>query len=154
MWMIRRLKQLGATKEELTDVYIKQVRCVLELAVATWSAGLTISQVAQIERVQKTACVVILGAGYTDYEPALLTLNLKNLNVRRQELCSKFAHKSFKSEKYQHWFVPKTTDPDQIQTRSDKTGLVQVPTRTKRFNKSPLPYLTSLLDEKLKKIKT
>ena len=48
--MLRRLKQLGASDDELKDVYEKQIRCVLELAVAVWSAGLTISQASQIER--------------------------------------------------------------------------------------------------------
>ena len=32
LWIIRRLKSLGATREELVDIYIKQVRYVLELA--------------------------------------------------------------------------------------------------------------------------
>ena len=87
IWMLRRLKLLGATDDELTDVYIKQVRSVLELAVAVWSAGLTVSQVAQIERVQKTVCAVILGDRYAEYKPALSVLKLKQLTVRRQELC-------------------------------------------------------------------
>ena len=34
--MIRRLKNLGANNEELLDVYMKQVRSVLELAVPVW----------------------------------------------------------------------------------------------------------------------
>ena len=33
LWMIRRLKGLGASEAELLDVYQKQVRSVLELAV-------------------------------------------------------------------------------------------------------------------------
>ena len=34
LWMLRRLKGLGASTEEMLDVYEKQIRCVLELAVA------------------------------------------------------------------------------------------------------------------------
>ena len=33
MWMLRRLKPLGATSEELIDIYEKQIRCILEFAV-------------------------------------------------------------------------------------------------------------------------
>jgi hypothetical protein len=33
LWIMRRLKKLGANEEELKDIYIKQVRSVLELAV-------------------------------------------------------------------------------------------------------------------------
>ena len=32
MWVLRRLKALGATESELLDVYDKQVRFVLEFA--------------------------------------------------------------------------------------------------------------------------
>ena len=46
IWMIRRLKLLGATNDELVDVYNKQVRSVLEMAVAVWSPALTLCQVA------------------------------------------------------------------------------------------------------------
>ena len=151
IWMVRRLKLLGATNDELTDVYNKQVRCVLELAVAVWSAGLTVSQVAQIERVQKTVCAVILGDTYTDYNLALSVLNLIPLSDRRQELCSNFAQKCYKNDKYRNWFVSKANDSVNVQTRSDKTGLIPVATRTNRFAKSPLPHLTSLLNVMIKK---
>ena len=33
LWILRRLKRLGATKHELLDIYYKQFRSVLELAV-------------------------------------------------------------------------------------------------------------------------
>ena len=45
-----------------------------------------------------------------------------------------------------NWFMPKTSDPDNVQTSSDKTGLVTVNTRTKRYRKSPIPYLTEQLN--------
>ena len=64
---------MWATNEELIDVYCKQVRSVLELAVAVWSPGLTASQINQIERVQKTVCCIILGVKYFDYTDVLST---------------------------------------------------------------------------------
>ena len=78
IWMIRRLKALGATNTELVDVYIKQVRCVLEMAAPVWTPALTKGQITQIERVQKTVCAVILGSSYSDYNSAMKTLDLKN----------------------------------------------------------------------------
>ena len=36
LWMIRRLKNLGAKIAELIDLYIKKIRCVLEYAVPVW----------------------------------------------------------------------------------------------------------------------
>ena len=32
LWLVRRLKVLGANKSEMFDVYVKQVRSILELA--------------------------------------------------------------------------------------------------------------------------
>ena len=150
IWMIRRLKQLGATIDELLDVYYKQVRSVLEFSVVVWTPGLTVGQINQIERVQKTVCAIILGGCYSDYSNALSTLTITPLSERRTELCFNFAKKSFENEKYKNWFVPRTIDPASIQTRSDKTGLTPVAARTKRFMNSPLPNLTSLLNESMK----
>ena len=147
MWMIRRLKLLGATDSELIDVYYKQVRSVLEMAVAVWSPALTKHQVSQIERVQKTLCAVILGSNYSDYEGALAVLQLEPLSTRRKDLCTRFANKCFKNDKFKSWFVERNQNDENVKTRSEKTRLLPVQTRTKRYEKSPLPYLTNLLND-------
>ena len=41
LWMIRRLILNGASLVDLTDVYIKQVRSVLEYGVPVWNSNLT-----------------------------------------------------------------------------------------------------------------
>ena len=79
------------TWDKLLDVYYKQCRSVLELAVPAWTPALTNSESNQIERVQKTACAIILGENYKSYKRALKTLNMKTLKVRRSELCLSFA---------------------------------------------------------------
>ena len=38
---LRRLKKLGAKEEDLVDVYCKQIRSLLEHAVAVWHPGLS-----------------------------------------------------------------------------------------------------------------
>ena len=55
MWMLRRLKPLGASYEELVDVYEKQIRCVTEFACPVWTSGLTKDEINQLERIQKCA---------------------------------------------------------------------------------------------------
>ena len=130
----------------MVDVCTRHVRIVLELALAAWSPGITSGQVTQIERVQKAAFAVILGDDYIDYRNALAMLGLQTLSERRKALCLKFGKKSLKSEKFKHWFVERHV-PEQTQTRSTKTSLLPVNTRTKRYSKSPIPYLTSLLNE-------
>ena len=66
VWMQRRLKNLGASNENLLDVYIKQVRSELELAVPVWPSSLTVADKVGIERVQREALQVILGLDYHD----------------------------------------------------------------------------------------
>ena len=83
LWMLRRLKGLGASQTELLDVYEKQVRPVLELAVPVWQPALTRGQAKQIERVQRPAFYVILGKRYENYENALNLLERETLEARR-----------------------------------------------------------------------
>ena len=48
LWILRRLKPLGASTMELLDVYQKQVRCIVEYASSVWTGGLTLDEVHQI----------------------------------------------------------------------------------------------------------
>ena len=50
MWMLRRLKQLGAREDDLLTVYRTQIRCVLEFSAPVWNPSLTKAQIGQIER--------------------------------------------------------------------------------------------------------
>ena len=70
---------------------------------------------------------------------------MKNLSDRRLDLCKTFSQNCFKSEKYNTWFAKK--NDQSINTRSKKNTLKQVTTRTVRYEKSPLPYLTALLNK-------
>ena len=75
--------------EELLDVYQKQVRSVLEMAVPVWEPGLTKEESRQIERVQKTACFIIMGDDHTSYLDSLEVLGCQTLKERRGEICLK-----------------------------------------------------------------
>ena len=72
----KKTQKAGASQIDMFDVYCKQVRCVLEFGVAVWAPGLTQAEATQIERVQKCALHVIMGASYGDYENALDLLKL------------------------------------------------------------------------------
>ena len=58
MWIMRRLKKLGADYSDLLDVYF---RSIAEYAVPVWSAGIKGGEVCKIEIIQKIACNIILG---------------------------------------------------------------------------------------------
>jgi hypothetical protein len=150
LWMLRRLKPLGATVEELLDVYDKQIRCMVEFAAPVWTSGLTLAEENQIERVQKAAFAIMLDQEYNSYARALTKLNRTTLNLRRHELNLKFAKKALKSEKFSHWFCEYKPTDQTNKTRSVNTNvLVPVEARTKAFLKSPIAYLTRLINDNI-----
>ena len=134
-WMLRRLKN---------HVYIKQVRSVLELAVPAWHPGLTQSDSLDIERVQRAATNIILGPNYKSYKTALETLQLDSMAARREALCLKFGKKAVKHTKHSNWF--KVNQNDRV-TRQPRHKFCPVIAKTKRFQDSPIIYLTQLLNE-------
>ena len=79
LWCLRRLKKFGANHEDLLDVYFKQIRSILEYAVAVWHPALTGEDRLKIERVQKSGLAIILGEDYKSYRLALRTLKLETL---------------------------------------------------------------------------
>ena len=78
--MLRQLKGLGASISEMLDVYEKQVRSVLELAVPVWQPALTQQEKSQIERVQRCALYIILGNEYPSYYHVLELLERDKLD--------------------------------------------------------------------------
>ena len=105
LWTLKRLKRQGASLDDLRDIYVKQVRSVLEFGVPVWSSGLTQKDASDIERVQKSFLHIALGNDYTDYQAALAESSLEMLSSRRTRLCKSFAVKTAKHPKHNHWFV-------------------------------------------------
>ena len=97
----------------------------------------------QIERVQKSACAVILGPEYRSYEEACIRLSIETLEKRREQLAYTFATKSAGHPEHKHWFVE---NHNIVNTRSKKPAYIPPRGRTQRFTNSPLPYLTDLLN--------
>ena len=146
LWVIRRLKALGASTGQLVDMYIKQCRSILELAVPAWHGAITQAERADIERVQKGALFTILGDKYCNFKNALKLASLETLDKRRDKLCSKFAKKTEKNEKHKNWFKPKP----KITTRQNDQKYWPVVARTDRLKTSPISHLTSVLNRGIK----
>ena len=144
IWILKRLKKLGASTDQLLDVYIKQVRCILELAAPVWHSSLTSEENLLIERVQKNALRIIYGNNYENYQKALNMASLVTLEERRVSLCKKFAMKCVKHPKHSKWFVKaKYTRPARVK----RNKFLPVRSRTAKFGKSPVAYLTQLLND-------
>ena len=144
LWIMKRLKNLGARRSDLLEVYVKQIRCHAEYAVPVWNASLTGLNAAKIERIQKSALYIILGEEYGSYSRALRTLNLEKLSVRREQLCLKFALKCEKSPKFSQWFKPNIK---LRQTRLKPLKYCEVHSKTQRFYRSPIAYFIRLLNQ-------
>ena len=144
LWILKRLKTMGASTKTLLDVYCQQVRSVLEFSAVVWTSGLTQENTTQIERVQKSAFAVMLGAKYGSYQEACAKLAMETLLKRREKLSVAFAKNAAKHPIHKSWFSENTTTRN---TRSAKEPFKPAQARTRRFLKSAIPYLTELLNQ-------
>ena len=97
---------------------------------------------------QKIVLLLILSKKYNSYEDACKKLGLQTLEERRQKLSLNFALNCLKSEKYSALFPLNEASGYESIQRGEK---IKVPfTKHARYEKSPIPYLTSLLNEYFK----
>ena len=136
--------KLGASTEDLLDLFNKHVRSILEYAAPMWHSSLTQEDRLKLERVQKSALHIILGEKYKSYKHALRLTGTKTLFERRRKICLKFAKKSVKHKKFKNWFKPNT---NKTNTRQEHLKFKEVFCRTDRYKDSPISYLTNLLNQ-------
>ena len=85
MWIIRRLKTLGASEVDLLRVLRYQVLSVLQFAVPAWTTMITRAEARNIESVQKTGLYLIFGARFRSYSWALREANMCTQEEQRQK---------------------------------------------------------------------
>ena len=128
----------------MIEVYEKEILSLLEQAVPVWHSGLTVIQENAIERVQKAALYVILDSNYNNYENACAITGLTPLKQRREQICLKFARKNLKQK--DSLFKKENIS---LNLRR-KERVKEYFCRTRRFERSPLPYLSKLLNNATK----
>ena len=126
-------------QSEHTTIYI---RSRLEYCAPAWNATLTESDKDEIERIQKTMLKIVHGDDYEDYESALQKSNLTTLEERREALCLSFALKCTHDSKHKHMFKLNENIFHHYPTKFE-TPFCQ----HEIYVKSPIPYLTSLLNK-------
>ena len=141
LWLLRRMQKLDLTIHQMFDVYCKEVRSILELAVPVWHSGLTRQQAADIEGIQKLAMKIILQERYGNYQLACSTLSAQTLEQRRIKLCSTFAAKNLKSDN--SLFTRVGTHAN---TRYKSNIVKEYQCKFGRYKKSSLPYLAKLIN--------
>ena len=141
LWMLRRMMNLNLTIYEMFDVYSKEIRSLLEMAVPVWNSGLTNQQIYDIESIQKVAMQIILQNKYVNYQSACQLFSAQTLADRRTRLCSKFASKNLKGEN--SFFELVGTN---VETRQKSDLVKEYKCNFGRFYNSSLPYLARLIN--------
>ena len=100
LWILRLHKKLGADNEDLKEVYVSQIRSILEFEAPVSHSSITGEDRLKLERLQKSALHIMLSNSYKSFSYARKALDLETLHTRRQKLCKKFARKSCKNEKF------------------------------------------------------
>ena len=134
---------MGAGREDLMDVYCKQIRSIVEYAAPVWHSSFTGEDRLRIERIQKSALRIALEDDYKSYTSALRLMQMDTLFRRQQKLSMKFAKKCLISKKFSKWFK---THQKVTVTRGKGRKFCKVYSRTLRYELSPINYITELLN--------
>ena len=139
LWLLRRLQPLGLSTSDLFDVYVKEIRSILEYAVPVWHFSITKKEASEIEEIQKIAFRMILGQSYRSYVDACAQLGTVSLKERRLTICQKFTLKNVKSDNCLFRVVNSDRN-----LRKRKNLVHEYKCNTARFQKSSLPSLAKL----------
>ena len=143
MWVVRRLKTLGASEKDLLSVLRAQVLSVLQFATPAWSTLITQKESDQIESVLKTGLYLVYGQRYESFSWALRQANMSSLSEQRRKMFYNITKQCIKSTKFKKWFVISET-PGGAVTRSKKTRFKPIPFRTQAFARSAIPQMIKL----------
>jgi hypothetical protein len=144
IWILRRLKGLGANTAELLDVMEKQVLSVLWLGVPAWYGMTTQQERHSIDRVMRCCLRVIYGDQYTSFEHALSMAAKHRPTQRMQKMTNKFAIKCTKHTKWSKWFEQAPKQTRNMRNKGNKYR--SVPTRTQGYEASPIPQFTTMIN--------
>ncbi len=146
LYMLRRMRSLGAPQQQLRDIYSTFILPKLTYASPAWSSSLNITQSVRLERVQKRACRIILGSVYTSYDEALITLDLTSLSERFHRDLTQFGLKLMTNGRHKNMLPAILQLPERSHRR---TNLIQ-PIRavTERYKNSAIPSIVKIVNNK------
>ena len=144
MWLLRRLKALGASTAQLVDTLEKQVLSVLWLGAPAWYCLLTQVEKTASNRVAKVGLKIIYGDCYSGFDNAIQLSGTSKPTDCLEKITKHFAAKTAKHSKFSKWYqcLPATN----FSTRSNTNKFTQIYTKTERYKKSPIPHLTRILN--------
>ena len=140
MWIVRRLKALGASEQDLLKVLRAQVLSVLQFASPAWSTLITAHESARIESVLKTGLFLVYGHRYESFSWALREANWSSLEDQRTRHV----------EKFQNWFVRMEDNTEGVVTRRRKHRFKPVHARTAAYARSAIPQMVKVANSQQK----
>ena len=143
--MLSKLKAFKVSRQDLVKIWTTFIRPISEYVAPLWHSSLTITEKVKIERLQKRALRIIMGADYPGYNNALEMLNLPSLKNRREELSLKFSKNLLKSTKHRKLLPEKRNNVRALRCNiSDQ--LIAPKCNTLRYYRSTIPYCTRLIN--------
>ena len=130
VWALKVVMDNGGGIAIGKQFYITWVASLLEGLVPVWHGRLTKRESESIENVQRKCFRIILRGGYTNYEEACATLEMKTLHDRREDLCYKFVAKAMKQHPH---LYPK--DVNAKMTRQGGKNHLEIPKYTTTYRK-------------------
>ena len=116
MELLRQVASFGTSVDELKNIYFLYIRSLLEQSAVVWHSSLTQENVADLERVQKSAVKIILQDKYN-------FLDIPTLSERRDQLSLSFAKKCLKHPQTKDMF-PLNKKSHNMETRNCEKYLV------------------------------
>ena len=120
-------------------------RSDLEQSCVLWHNSLTLENIEDLERTQKSFAKLVLRDRYVNYENALQILNLVKLEERRADLCLNLAKAGIKLKKMDDLF-PVNTKQHNMNTRETEMYKVKF-ANTERLKMSSIPTMHKFLND-------
>ena len=111
VWTLVKMREVGASVEDLTTLYLARIRSSIEDSVQVYGCFISGVQSKRLEDLQSRCLQVILGSKSRSYRSNLLRLGLERLDTRRLDLLKAFAISSVRSTKHNWWYVPSHPAP-------------------------------------------
>ena len=146
LWALRRLAELGVSKEYLLLTYESKIRCHVEQNCPLWMFSITQELKNKIEKVQKISFFIILGKyANKEYSYNLALLNSVSLDERRQAIAENLAKKILKHPAHRNIFM----FSEKSNMRSGKHVIIPR-IRTTRYLNTTVPSLGTIINKKLR----
>ncbi len=145
IWILRNLRNNGATIKSCALVYVSQIRSIIEFAAPILMPFLTLKQMGRLESIQSRALKVIVGFQFNS-ETARNMCNLPKVEERFKKLTENFVLKEYKNGNKLNWFRERVQLSQQLRNRRK---IEEVSTMKDFEFNGPINYYRRLLNSLL-----